>query len=122
MRNSRRGFTLAANFWNPDGDEANRLSKLTFFKAVRPGRRAPGPPPNGWPLEQLRQLKSSKEHGPAMVTFNARAETVETKAVFRDVFKRSCCLIPMLGYYEWQNTPGGKRGDPSTSAASVARE
>jgi putative SOS response-associated peptidase YedK len=50
------------------------------------------------PLKELR-----------MATFNARAETVETKPVFRDAFKRSRCLIPMSGYYEWQNTPGGKQ-------------
>jgi putative SOS response-associated peptidase YedK len=50
------------------------------------------------PLQKLR-----------MATFNARAETVETKPVFRDAFKRSRCLIPMSGYYEWQNTPSGKQ-------------
>ena len=33
-----------------------------------------------------------------MATFNARAETVETKPVFRDAFKRTRCLIPMSGY------------------------
>jgi len=38
-----------------------------------------------------------------MATFNARAETVETKPFFRDAFKHSRCLIPMSGYYEWQN-------------------
>jgi SOS response associated peptidase (SRAP) len=53
--------------------------------------------PRWWskPLKELR-----------MATFNARAETVETKPVFRDAFKRSHCLIPMSGYHEWQNTPG----------------
>jgi hypothetical protein len=44
-----------------------------------------------------------------MATFNARVETVETKPVFRDAFKRSRCLIPMSGYYEWQNIPSGKQ-------------
>ena len=44
-----------------------------------------------------------------MATFNARAETIETKPFFRDAFKRTRCLIPMSGYYEWQNTPGGKQ-------------
>ena len=44
-----------------------------------------------------------------MATFNARAETVETKPFFRDAFKRTRCLIPMSGYYEWQDTPGGKQ-------------
>jgi putative SOS response-associated peptidase YedK len=50
------------------------------------------------PLEELR-----------MATFNARAETVTTKPVFRDAFKRSRCLIPVSGYYEWQDTPGWRR-------------
>jgi putative SOS response-associated peptidase YedK len=44
-----------------------------------------------------------------MATFNARVETVETKPFFRDAFKRSRCLIPMSGYYEWQDTPHGKQ-------------
>ena len=44
-----------------------------------------------------------------MATFNARAETVETKPFFRDAFKRNRCLIPMSGYYEWQDTPTGKQ-------------
>ena len=44
-----------------------------------------------------------------IATFNARAETVETKPFFRDAFKRTRCLIPASGYYEWQNTPSGKQ-------------
>ena len=44
-----------------------------------------------------------------MATFNARAETVETKPFFRDAFKRTRCLIPASGYYEWQNSPSGKQ-------------
>jgi putative SOS response-associated peptidase YedK len=44
-----------------------------------------------------------------VATFNARAETVETKPFFRDVFKRNRCLIPVSGYYEWQTTSGGKQ-------------
>jgi len=44
-----------------------------------------------------------------MATFNARAETVETKPFFRDAFKRTRCLIPVSGYYEWQDTPDGKQ-------------
>jgi putative SOS response-associated peptidase YedK len=44
-----------------------------------------------------------------IATFNARAETIETKPFFRDAFKRTRCLIPMSGYYEWQDTPSGKQ-------------
>jgi putative SOS response-associated peptidase YedK len=43
-----------------------------------------------------------------VATFNARAETVDTKPFFRDAFKRTRCLMPVSGYYEWQTTPGRK--------------
>ena len=42
-------------------------------------------------------------------TFNARAETVAEKPMFRAAFKRSRCLIPASGYYEWKATPTGKQ-------------
>ncbi len=44
-----------------------------------------------------------------LATFNARAETVAEKPMFRSAFKNSRCLIPASGYYEWQNTPEGKQ-------------
>ena len=54
-----------------------------------------------WWSKPLKELR--------MATFNARAETVDTKPVFRDAFKRTRCLIPMCGYYEWKDTPSGKQ-------------
>jgi putative SOS response-associated peptidase YedK len=62
-----------------------------------------------------------------MATFNARAETIETKPFFRDAFKRTRCLIPVSGYYEWQTTPAGKQpwyftardGSPSLTTAGL---
>ena len=39
----------------------------------------------------------------------ASGDLVETKPFFRDAFKRSRCLIPASGYYEWKATPGGKQ-------------
>jgi putative SOS response-associated peptidase YedK len=44
-----------------------------------------------------------------LATFNARAETVAEKPMFRGAFKRTRCLIPVSGYYEWQDMPGGKQ-------------
>ena len=55
----------------------------------------------GWWPKPLKELK--------LATFNARAETVEEKPMFRSAFKRKRCLIPVSGYYEWQATPGGKQ-------------
>jgi len=44
-----------------------------------------------------------------LATFNARAETVAKKPFFRAALKRTRCLISVSGYYEWQDTPGGKQ-------------
>jgi putative SOS response-associated peptidase YedK len=62
--------------------------------------------PMRWGLVPWWWKKKAKE---APATFNARAETVATKPMFRDAFKRSRCLIPASGYYEWQATPTGKQ-------------
>jgi putative SOS response-associated peptidase YedK len=39
---------------------------------------------------------------------NARGETVAVRPAFRAAFLRRRCLVPMTGYYEWQQTPAGK--------------
>jgi putative SOS response-associated peptidase YedK len=52
-----------------------------------------------WGLIPSRWKKSAKE---IPTTFNARAETLADKPMFRDAFKRNRCLIPASGYYEWQ--------------------
>ncbi|MBM2830353.1 MAG: response-associated protein [Gammaproteobacteria bacterium] len=35
---------------------------------------------------------------------NAKAETVDSKPFFRSAFKKSRCLIPANGFYEWKRT------------------
>jgi putative SOS response-associated peptidase YedK len=50
------------------------------------------------PLKELR-----------LATFNARVETVTTKPFFREPFNTKRCLMPVSGYFEWQETPGGKQ-------------
>jgi putative SOS response-associated peptidase YedK len=51
--------------------------------------------------------KKAKKEAPA--TFNARAESVADKPMFRDAFKRGRCIIPASGYYEWKATASGKQ-------------
>jgi len=44
-----------------------------------------------------------------LATFNVRAETIATKPMFKDSFKRRRCLMPASGYYEWQHVTGCNR-------------
>jgi len=62
--------------------------------------------PMRWSLIPYWWKKSAKE---IPATFNARAETVATKPMFREAFERNRCLIPASGYYEWLPTPTGKQ-------------
>ena len=53
-----------------------------------------------WWKKPLKQLPA---------TFNARAESVADKPMFRDAFKRHRCIIPASGYYGWVKRPDGKQ-------------
>jgi putative SOS response-associated peptidase YedK len=62
--------------------------------------------PMRWGLIPSWWKKSAKE---VPSTFNARAETVAQKPMFRAAFKRGRCMIPASGYYEWKPTQSGKQ-------------
>ena len=62
--------------------------------------------PMRWGLVPGWWKKSLKE---VPATFNARSDTVAEKPTFRDAYRRSRCIIPASGYYEWKGTPTGKQ-------------
>ena len=41
-------------------------------------------------------------------TFNARTDKVSSAASYRVPFRKRRCVIPALGWFEWQETPHGK--------------
>ena len=43
----------------------------------------------------------SKDAKKAARQINARAESIDTRAAFRDAFKARRCVVPADGYYEW---------------------
>ena len=52
----------------------------------------------------------SKEFSSEYATFKARVESIHEKPAFRDAWgKKQHCLIPMLGYYEWNGPKGDKQ-------------
>jgi putative SOS response-associated peptidase YedK len=52
-----------------------------------------------WWKKPLKELPS---------TFNARAESVAEKPMFRSAFKARRCIIPASGFYEWTGKAGAK--------------
>ena len=88
----------------------NVCPTTTIDAVVEEGRRELLPMRWGlvpsWWSKPLKEMK--------VATFNARAETVARKPVFRDAFKRTRCLIPASGYYEWHDTPGFAIASDST--------
>lgn len=52
-------------------------------------------------------LFCSKEPRIRYNIFNARVESVATAPSFREPLKRRRCIIPAIGWYEWQELPTG---------------
>jgi hypothetical protein len=72
-----------------------------------------------WGLIPWGWSKSLKDAN--MATFNARAETVETKPFFRDAFKRTRCLIPVSGHLRIGGYANGETALVFYGACRLAR-
>jgi SOS response associated peptidase (SRAP) len=75
--------------------------------------------PMRWGLIPAWWVKSLKE---IPATFNARAESVADKPMFRDAFKAKRCIIPASGFYEWTGDKGDRQPLPPSDAPPVCSQ
>lgn len=54
----------------------------------------------------------AKDPGAQARPFNARGDSIFSKPMFRAAAKSRRCLVPVSGFYEWQEIPGAKRKVP----------
>jgi putative SOS response-associated peptidase YedK len=50
-----------------------------------------------------------KQDKPPTYSINARLEEAAGKPMWRDAMRRSRCLLPAVGWYEWRSLAGGKQ-------------
>ena len=82
------------------------IAPTTSIDVVRSADTGPELVPKRWGLIPGWWKKKAKE---VPSTFNARAETVAEKPMFRSAFKRTRCIVPASGYYEWRAVNGSKQ-------------
>jgi putative SOS response-associated peptidase YedK len=82
------------------------IAPTTSIAVLRLADAGPELVPMRWGLIPGWWKKTAKE---VPSTFNARAETAAQKPMFRSAFKRTRCIVPTSGYYEWRAVEGGKQ-------------
>jgi putative SOS response-associated peptidase YedK len=81
------------------------IAPTTTIDVVMPSVDGPSLVPMRWGLIPSWWKKTAKE----IPSFNARAESVAEKPMFRSAFKHNRCIIPASGYFEWKTMPDGKQ-------------
>jgi putative SOS response-associated peptidase YedK len=74
------------------------IAPTTTVDVIRLGPNGRELVPMRWGLIPAWWKKSAKE---VPATFNARAESVADKPMFRTAFKERRCIIPASGFFEW---------------------
>ena len=111
-------WTQIHNFLNVFGPLRNlqpryNIAPTTSVDVVRSGDNNRELVSMRWGLVPFFWKKSLKE---LPATFNARAETVADKPMFRNAFKDRRCIIPASGFYEWTGEKGAKQPHLFTAA------
>jgi putative SOS response-associated peptidase YedK len=99
---ARVGLTVPARNLRP----RYNIAPTTTIDVLRLAETGPELVPMRWGLIPGWWKKTAKE---VPSTFNARAETIAEKPMFRSAFKRTRCIVPASGYYEWCTVNGAKQ-------------
>lgn len=81
------------------------IAPTTMIEAIRPSQAGNELVPMRWGFAPSWWKKPLRE---LPATFNARAETIAEKPMFRSAFAASRCIIPASGFYEWTGAKGAK--------------
>ena len=101
-------------YFDCDNEFASIADTVSVGYNIAPTQIIPVVTKNGWLAARWGMIgpwvKDASEISSKFATFNARSETVSEKATFRSAWSDGRrCVIPALGYYEWQKTQNGKQ-------------
>jgi len=88
-----------------EGETRHNIAPNTWIHALRKGAEGREAVQLKWGL--VPGWVKAAEGGTLLA--NARAETAAEKPSFREAFAKRHCIIPASGFFEWEETPGGKQ-------------
>ena len=93
---------------------AEFLEEVAIGYNIAPTQTIPVVTQDGWLAARWGMIgpwvKDASDISSKFATFNARSETISEKATFRSAWNNERrCVIPAIGYYQWQKTQSGKQ-------------